>query len=157
MENKQISALYPFLAINHPQGYHNPGDTWVTDLPEGWQSRFLQWAAEVKDILKRYQIPESRLKVGQVKEKFGSARVYWNWDIEYQEVIPEAATEAITLITDNFEERARVTCHLCGEVATLRSIGWVAPHCRECAERVNAECSERHKTNFSINKAFKTL
>ncbi|WP_051448296.1 hypothetical protein [Bradyrhizobium sp. WSM1417] len=68
------------------------------------------------------------LTLSQIKEKYGTLRVYWDGKLS-----PEAAArveDAISLA----EARSAVTCEVCGEEGRLRGGAWLTTRCELHAE-----------------------
>ncbi len=61
-----------------------------------------------------------RFRVTQVKEKYGTLRVYHNGGEEYEALVEKA------------EALSEVTCDVCGQQGTMRDDGWVMVRCDGC-------------------------
>lgn len=96
---------------------------------DGWYSIIWNLSEEIEKILKDEDIPQqaklelqdSGFEIIQVKEKFGTLRVYTNWSTSK---IEDAIIRA--------EEESSVTCEICGEKGTLRTDGWLSTMCDSC-------------------------
>lgn len=150
----ELIKKYPFVEDKDPNSDIAAGETWVDCLPTGWRSAFLELCEKIKIILTTNLISLDALSFGQVKEKFGRARVYW--DIT-EEDISESIYETINVLVDAFEHDSGCMCSVCGGIATHRSTGWVLPYCYSCATEQNAAANIRHKTNFDFNTSFVPL
>lgn len=64
---------------------------------------------------------EKKVKVFQVKEKFGGLRFYIN-----------SGTEEIFNLIRIAEEKSEKTCEYCGEPATKTTHGWITNLCDKC-------------------------
>ena len=145
-ENRKLCERFPFLVpwnrfsgklitecMNGEKGYFpgNPDDipeydwsyTELDDLPSGWRKAFgLQMCEEIRDAL----IEDgdlNRWRMVQVKEKYGSARIYDNGH-KRDSRIPD--------IIDKYERMSERICIVCGRPATRITTGWICPYCDDC-------------------------
>ena len=110
-----------------------------TQFNAGWNQIISDMFDKIEVVLKdmynlepeRSQERENRFWVGQIKEKFGSLRVYVDipsfWKTEYQkqcDLIQEAINTADNLSTE--------TCELCGEPGRIVGTGWLSCRCQKC-------------------------
>ncbi len=75
-----------------------------------------------------------KIKLEQVKEKFGALRVYYCLsDDTKKEEVEELRNQADAIIS-KYEEKSLVTCHSCGSISgTLTNLGsWMVVLCDEC-------------------------
>jgi len=118
---RKLYANFPF--------YTRPG--WKEGLMvfgfecgDGWFPILWDLSRDIESILQRG--PEElreRFQVVQVKEKYGTLRVYTKW-----------STEEIEDCIDRAEARSAKTCEMCsrpGETTTSNG-GWVRTECDEC-------------------------
>lgn len=110
---------------------------WEADfLPEGWINTFIpEMKKELALVLGNYV---DDFTVFQIKDKYGSMRVYWSWanrDYAENEVVDlRKLTEKIANIVDKYEEVSSHICVVCGKEATTTTTGWVMPMCDYCFE-----------------------
>lgn len=106
-----------------------------SDRELGIQKSCMAWGCSCGDgwepILRRMmeKLKDKPFKLDQVKEKFGTLRVYWHslkgcskedWDL-------------IGKITDEAERESETTCEFCGASgAKLREGGWLRTLCDKC-------------------------
>ena len=97
-------------------------------LESGWKSLVLQLLADIDALIVG---PPARLRLLQMKEKFGSLRFYYRLDGVH------AATEVkIADMVRRSEEASRRTCLKCGDPGSVRDLdGWIVPTCDDHAER----------------------
>lgn len=91
----------------------------------GWQDLLDRLCARIRAAV---QADGGPFKFSQIKEKYGTLRVYWDGALS-----PEAdalVEEAIALA----EARSAVTCEVCGEEGRLRGGGWMTTRCEAHAE-----------------------
>ncbi len=65
----------------------------------------------------------SRFRVTQVKQKYGTLRVYHNGGEEYEALVDKA------------EALSAVTCEVCGQQGTMRDDFWVSVRCDRCYKK----------------------
>ena len=121
-------------------------------MPDGWRKAFgEQMMQEIKDELvraeaERTDTPEERRRIvdwyrvdapegtpddylhiwkfTQIKEKYGTLRVY-----------PNFIFGDVDKIINKYEKISERICIECGEPATKISLGWISPWCDECASK----------------------
>ena len=102
-------------------------------LPEGWTNTFVpEMKKELANTLGGYVYD---FDVLQIKEKYGTMRIYWSWadrDYTSREIVDlEEISEIITDIINKYENISEKTCAVCGKPATKFTTGWVWPVCDE--------------------------
>jgi hypothetical protein len=70
------------------------------------------------------------LKLDQIKEKFGTLRVYYHMEGEYDETI-EDIEKKIDAIINEYEDISAKTCDVCGQPGKINESGWLACRCEE--------------------------
>lgn len=95
---------------------------WKDDLPDGWVLEFQKFCYLLSYTAFKEGIGD--FEVLQVKEKFGSARVY---------VAPY--NEKVEAVINSFEGATMRICNVCGKEATKLSTDWILPYCDECFEK----------------------
>ena len=137
-ENKKLCIKYPFLAwYGNPLyiGYSEEGEldykyTWEDELPAGWRKAFCpQMWDELRAILEKAKYVD-KFRFAQIKEKYGSLRLYYNG-------VPEEIYNEIEAWETKYEELSEKTCIHCGKPAKYISIGWISPWCEDCAKEIN--------------------
>lgn len=107
---------------------------WEADfLPDGWTNTFIpEMKKELARVLGGYI---DDFTVFQIKDKYGSMRMYWSWaDRDYTN---DEARDIGILTTDieaiirKYEKISEQTCVVCGKDATKMTDGWVMPVCSE--------------------------
>lgn len=96
----------------------------------GWFPILREFFSTVRDILG----DKSDLFVLlQVKEKFGGIRIYYGFDLD--RVVPKEKQDRIHAACRHAEDRAYVTCDVCGKPGVLRKRGfWFMTRCDEHAD-----------------------
>ena len=98
---------------------------WLNCIPEGWKELAQQMVQECEAIDPTYTIED-------LKEKFGSMRVYSYCKSWYDDKEIEDYGFAISDIENKYEILSARTCCKCGRPATKISTGWILPWCDEC-------------------------
>lgn len=125
MSNEEINARYPFLTVYGFDGNPISGDSWYRCVPEGWRDRFIMTCERVLARLKdQHMLDEYRIT--EVKEKFGTLRVYDNMC----DTTPDK--EGVSDLWFALDLATASVCVMCGEPAEYLSSGWICPYCSEC-------------------------
>ena len=142
-KNAALVAKFPFLL---PLDYHGkvPKDydftfTELDNLPSGWHELMVDMSAEIIAYLRSKNISPYAFHIDQLKEKFGSIRLYYSLHCEDK----YDGDEGIDEIIQKYEELSEHTCCVCGGEATLMSKGWICPYCQSCADKLKAEEGKR--------------
>jgi hypothetical protein len=125
---------YPYLKDSDPNGYAEPGETWLDSVPTGWRDLFFKTLDSLNNLLDNFNIPRDKIVFLQVKEKYGALRVYWSF-----EDFIESDINWYMTISDLFtalEQETEKTCNVCGAPATWKSLSWILPWCDECKESI---------------------
>lgn len=111
MENKLIKD-FPFMIFNN--------ECFPMEWGDGWLELFYNMCFELKEELDKYDYT-NEFHWLQLKEKFGSARCYYN----------SCPTESkVEEIIDKFESNSQYVCELCGNKGEIREdIGWMTCLC----------------------------
>ena len=85
------------------------------------------WNDILENMFKEFIKENIKLRISQIKEKYGSLRVY----IEFPGSMEDySKTEKII---HKAEEESRKTCELCGKKATVKNVkGWYSCICVRC-------------------------
>ena len=86
MSNRDNAAWwnnkYPFLRVSNNSVYPwlTEEDSWADEIPIGWRDSFFKrMCDELIAVLGDYV---NNFEIIQLKEKYGSMRLYWNWKNE---------------------------------------------------------------------------
>ena len=123
MTNKEYVLKYPFIEPRSAwTGERFPDydyeSTLLDNIPTGWKIRFGQQLCE---DLKTALHGATDWQIIQIKEKFGTLRIYANY-----------MTPEISEVIDKYEQLSSKTCVRCGAPATKYSTGWILPWCDRC-------------------------
>lgn len=99
----------------------------MDDLPEGWRKAFGSMMCEELDAVIKTADLKDTIIFDQVKEKFGSLRIYYSpYNCEIDEIIKK------------YEVLSQNICIHCGKPdVPIIDTGWVRPSCRECYHKVS--------------------
>jgi hypothetical protein len=130
---------YPFLRIKDASCTYYQESTdevcWLNDIPLGWVKAFgKQMCDELIEALGEYV---DDFIIRQLKEKFGTMRMYWHWDdkdwsdAECEEL--NQLTDVIESIISKYTAISRQTCCICGaQDASMNYGAWIIPLCDDC-------------------------
>jgi hypothetical protein len=108
-------------------------------LYDGWVNSFVpQLKDELFNLLGLYV---EQFNVLQIKEKFGTLTVYWNFDLEglKDEYVGDVLDvyEQIEDLLHKYAEISSKTCIVCGKLGHMRDDSWITPWCDKCYEKRN--------------------
>jgi len=90
------------------------GKTHVAECGPGWTNL-------VTNMINELMILDPELEFRQIKEKFGSLRVYTSF-----------STDEVEAVIDKYEIFSRTICDVCGDPGEMRSeTGWYRVRCEE--------------------------
>lgn len=113
--------------------------TWYDDIPNGWRrafgkalSRDLKIALKKDNLLKQFRFI-------QIKEKYGSLRLY-------SQGYGEHSLEVIR----RYEEKSKDYCIICGNPAKYVTYNWIEYYCEKCIVNQSSQCLpiEKYKQFF---------
>lgn len=118
-------------------------------IPQGWADVIYRYMIRLDSVLKKYNLTNN-ITIEQVKEKWGSLRMYFmisphfNDDIEdFDEEFTEEQENAIELFQEivwQMEEATESVCCDCGTTEDVQCYGgWVHFACPECEAKKVAE------------------
>jgi hypothetical protein len=114
------------LVESYPDLFHPLPDHRGVAFPEcgeGWRDVLERASARIRAAVQADGRP---FRFTQIKEKYGTARLYWDGALS-----PEAAARVEEAI-DLAEARSAGTCEVCGEEGRLyRTGGWLMTRCAE--------------------------
>lgn len=147
-ENKKLIQKYPFLQTKDFQGNKTFECTWLDFMPEGWKQCFGELLCEdILKVLQKYLVPIEEFTIIDIKEKFGTLRVYWSGSAEYECELED--------VIDKYEHLSRYTCIHCGQINVPIYGGWISPYCDECASQIYPEPYKNHQIKEgSLKKVF---
>ena len=101
--------------------YLNPDD-----VPHGWRHVVESLDDEIQNVINQGGI--SNYRVVQLKEKYGTLRLYDEYNYEYEE--QRQRLQDLNAIYEGISEH---TCAYCGKYPSrVLKYGWILPVCEEC-------------------------
>jgi len=123
---KELKARYPYQ-FAEPQI--------SMSFSRGWFSLFAQLCADIDQELGD---DKRGFHWVQVKEKFGQAQIYFDWDADVAEREPDLAQKLMALKM-NSEKDSSHACALCGQPGSIEmKPGWRLALCPTHREQANA-------------------
>ena len=110
---------YENLVKDYPSLYGNL----YFECGEGWYQILKDLSDEITKL-----DPENKVRVGQVKEKFGTLRYY----------LDDGGSESIYKAITKAEKLSEFTCEVCGQPGKERPSGWIKTLCDKHAGERNA-------------------
>ena len=125
-QNRKLVEVYPYLlprnvfTDNVPEDYDYSYIRGQHELPEGWLRLFFLYCKAIRPILVGADYLD-KFRFSQIKEKYGSMRIY---NFGY----PEGMEDLEWLYTGYSE----FVCQRCGKMAKVRTSGWIEQLCLDC-------------------------
>jgi len=137
IRNRHLVKKYPWIAPRNwwngklIDGYDYSYTEW--ELPIGWHKAFGQmYLKELGAAIKEAGL-EREFEIQQIKEKYGSLRVYTN-----------CYTEEIQGIIDKYEYLSENICIKCGKPDVKQiTKGWIYPICFDCYTNKSANTEDQ--------------
>jgi hypothetical protein len=118
-EKNSAELIATFPEMFHDLDPRSPMALFSFECEDGWFGLLKDCFEKLREISKEKNFP---ITCFQVKEKYGTLRIYLNG---YECCSDEAIEKAVA--------KSEVTCELCSEVAELRKRGsWYLTRCEEC-------------------------
>jgi hypothetical protein len=112
---RRFPALFLDASGQPTGGYPTVGD--------GWRILLTRCCERITAALAR--APAETVRVGQIKEKFGTLRIY----VDVQRRVPDGVREDIREAIDLAEARSACTCETCGDPGWLSGDSWITTSC----------------------------
>ena len=140
LRNKKLLKRYPFLVPvdlwfkKIPTKRHKYDFTMYDDIPKGWRLAFGEdLLKSIRDTLIKDKVSLNALWFAQVKEKYGSLRIYIAGDIPY------ATYEKVNRIIDDYSHISEYCCIICGQPDVGSMSGWITPICKKCWNKIDPD------------------
>ena len=138
MNNKDNFAWwnnkYPFLRVSNNSVYPwlTEEDSWADEIPIGWRDSFFENMCD--DLIAALGNYINEFEIVQLKEKYGSMRLYWNWKNEniFTEEQIHNLTNTIQDVISKYETISYHTCVRCGKPSIDYTKPWILPVCDDC-------------------------
>lgn len=147
---------YPYL--ENIGGEATMPDEGIEDFScRGWAAVLTNMFDQINAAMDAAQVPRSALNIIQIKEKFGSLRMYYDIqdiDLSIPDDVKDRLDDQIEDIVNRAENVTERTCVVCGAKAEYFSTGWVLPYCEHCARENHRASNARHKTEFNFDQSW---
>ncbi len=120
----RVELIETYADLFHPAGHPPRAEGWPY-VDDGWRDLLERACVRIRAAV---QADGGTFRICQIKEKYGSARIYWTGTLS-----PEASAKVEDAI-DLAEARSAVTCEICGEPGLLHGPGWFTTRCAQHAE-----------------------
>lgn len=129
--NRRLVKRYPFLKMDlMPKNEL----TWLDYIPDGWKKISLVYFETIRTILIQNNAL-NLLKFSDVKEKYGSLRIYTYYEYSERDGIElNKIYDKIDKLISNLEHDTWRLCIYCGKPAAYSTKGWILPVCKFCKE-----------------------
>jgi hypothetical protein len=135
--NKNLIKKYPFLEFkNMHYDWDDMADrkkepflkryssTWHDCLNRGWKKKFgMDLWRDLLEAIKKDGIDPDSVAILQVKEKYGTLRVYLNTE-----------TDAMSDVLSYYEDMSMLYCIHCGRPTKYMTHGWILYICDKCGK-----------------------
>lgn len=122
----KILNISPIIKFN----YH------MIECDDGWFELIYN---TFSNILKIPYIEHFGIKVYQIKEKFGTLRIYYDFnngfvnEEDYPEIQKDVIQDAVSKLIHDAEDKSAITCEICGRKGELRNdSNWIQTKCNAC-------------------------
>jgi hypothetical protein len=131
-----------YADLFHPVGDPPSVQGWPC-VGDGWHDLLERACARIRTAISTHG---GSFRASQVKEKYGSLRLYFDGDL------PRAAHELVEDAIDLAEARSACTCEICGEPGRLYGPGWLMTRCAQHAEGRVPEEIKPHLQNIFVEE-----
>lgn len=127
-QNKKLVEKFPYLIPTNiwtgevVDNYDYSYIEGVCDLPVGWHRLFLLYCKNIRPLLEKFDYID-KYRFSQIKEKYGSMRLY---DNGYP---TDCNVDELNRI---YEHLSTYTCEDCGKPAKYETPGWITELCESC-------------------------
>ena len=129
------NSKYPFLHVSNNSVYPwlTEKNSWADEIPIGWRGSFFENMCD--DLISALRDYVDNFEIIQLKEKYGSMRLYWNWKDEniFTEEQIHNLTNTIRDVISKYEAISYHTCVRCGKPSTGYTKPWILPVCEKCS------------------------
>lgn len=141
IHNYFLCKKYPFLKSRNVWDGRFLGYAYTEydQIPDGWRKAF---GKQLLKDLKEALIEDKALKTfrfTQIKEKYGSLRLYTNF-----------VTPNVEKVIEKYEKMSEEYCIYCGKPSTHFTKGWILFVCSDCYDKV----FERQRATFPDDREY---
>lgn len=110
-------------------------ERWADAVDKGWRPIVKEALERIGNLWEANGLALEDLAVLEVKEKFGTLRMYVSY-FEMSENVDDDIAKSLSLILDWAESKSSVICEVCGEYGQRRATGYIRCLCEDCYQRV---------------------
>jgi|CXWL01.1.fsa_nt_gi hypothetical protein len=114
---KKLMSSFPTIYGN----LDGPILSWGFECGNGWFELLFELSSRIESELRK--VPDAKIIVQQVKEKFGTLRYYYS--------LVNLGYDVIEPIVTEYENKSENTCAVCGKFGKLRDGSWLVTLCDE--------------------------
>jgi len=146
LENKLVKQ-FPNLFSDYNKDMKLTAMCWGCECNDGWYDLLYKTCEKLEPLVTKWlkENPKDfdfKPRFSQVKEKYGTLRIYWT-----------SATDKMYAITDTAERKSAKVCETCGNSGKVRGQGWLycacikhtKPEDRDNLEYLENEYDKKHK------------
>jgi hypothetical protein len=125
-ENEErLYNRYPSLYRQHSWPMCKTCMCWGFAHGDGWYKIIAKLSKKLNELSANH--PGPAIEVIQVKEKFGTLRVYTNYD----------GDPVVSKVVEEAERASAITCEVCGSIyrVKLETKGWHKVRCEKCRKK----------------------
>ena len=122
---RQLFKRFPKLFTQRKLPMSQTCMCWLFECGDGWYNI-------INDLCHNLQGINADIEFSQIKEKFGTLRVYYDNNGEYD-------TSNVDELIDYAEKASEDTCEYCGSmVGVTQTDGWIVTLCKDCMKKYKA-------------------
>lgn len=110
-------------------------ERWADAVDKGWRPIVQEALERIGNLWETNGLALEDLAVLEVKEKFGTLRMYVSY-FEVSENVDDDIAKSLSLILDWAESKSSVICEVCGEYGQRRATGYIRCLCEDCYQRM---------------------
>jgi len=126
-----LCERYPYIMVNRYQTMNVTCMCWGFECGDGWFTILDQLMSKIQhhiDWKNKKDIEVPQVTFDQVKEKFGSLRIYYS-----------GGDDVIDGMIQMAQSMSSVTCEQCGNPGSMRGRGWLYTSCNTHAKPLDQE------------------
>jgi len=114
-----LTAYHPLFPMDFTERLRfSMAYQYMPQCESGWYALIDECLGRIENFLFEHEFLEKGVYVRQIKEKFGSLRIYVRPDDDW----PDAVAEGVAKIRMEIEERSSRVCEVCGEPGEIVQI-----------------------------------
>lgn len=110
-------------------------ERWADAVDKGWRPIVQEALERIGNLWEANGLALEDLAVLEVKEKFGTLRMYVSY-FDAADSVDDDIAESLEVIVDWAESKSSVICEVCGEYGQRRATGYIRCLCEDCYQRM---------------------